>query len=159
MLKLVIHGTGKCRFLEVSLVLTWFVDAFSIVYKVNNFMWMIGGLCIDVSAPTRWFPCWHTCEWVLHVHVLLEQSWDLISESFLQIFQIAKSIGWLPAVADLKKAYVHLNSRIPNDLKFDLNCLLFTHGKACRQCSKKADPKPKKEPCSNPCPLLNYLLQ
>lgn len=72
------------------------------------------------------------------------------------IFQIAKSIGWLPAMADLKKAYVHLNSRIPNDLKFDLNCLLFTHGKACRQCSKKADLRPKKEPYSNLCPLLTY---
>ncbi|KAF2314721.1 hypothetical protein GH714_030160 [Hevea brasiliensis] len=43
------------------------------------------------------------------------------------VFEIAKAIGWVPGVADRNKAYLHLNQRIPNELKFDLNCLLFTH--------------------------------
>ncbi|KAA8542626.1 hypothetical protein F0562_023875 [Nyssa sinensis] len=43
------------------------------------------------------------------------------------VFQIAKSLSWVPAEADRKKTYLHLNQRIPNELKFDLNCLLFTH--------------------------------
>ncbi|KAI7754090.1 hypothetical protein M8C21_009605 [Ambrosia artemisiifolia] len=71
------------------------------------------------------------------------------------IFQIAKAIGWVPIEADTKKTYLHLNKRIPNELKFDLNCLLFTHGKACRKCVKKEDKQQKKETGS--CPLLNYL--
>ncbi|KAL3512941.1 hypothetical protein ACH5RR_025658 [Cinchona calisaya] len=70
------------------------------------------------------------------------------------VFQIAKSVGWIPAVADLKRAYLHLNGHIPNDLKFDLNCLLFTHGKVCRQCSRKGDYKSKKESNDECCPLL-----
>lgn len=71
------------------------------------------------------------------------------------VLQIAKTIGWLPLMANLEKAYLHLNSHIPNHLKFELNCLLFSHGKVCRQCSKVAGCKPKKESCENPCPLLN----
>ncbi|KAL2321880.1 hypothetical protein Fmac_026259 [Flemingia macrophylla] len=55
------------------------------------------------------------------------------------IFEIAKTIGWVPAVADRNKSYLHLNQRIPNELKFDLNCLLYTHGKLCRKCSGKKD--------------------
>ncbi|XP_071731662.1 putative DNA glycosylase At3g47830 [Rutidosis leptorrhynchoides] len=71
------------------------------------------------------------------------------------VLQIAKAIGWVPIEADTKKTYLHLNTRIPNDLKFDLNCLLFTHGKACRKCVRKEDNKQNKE--SDSCPLLNFL--
>ncbi|KAI3785753.1 hypothetical protein L1987_44878 [Smallanthus sonchifolius] len=71
------------------------------------------------------------------------------------IFQRAKAIGWVPTEADTKRTYLHLNKRIPNELKFDLNCLLFTHGKACRKCIKKEDNQQKKETGS--CPLLNHL--
>lgn len=71
------------------------------------------------------------------------------------IFQISKAIGWVPLVSDTKRAYLHLNTRIPNELKFDLNCLLFTHGKVCRKCIKKEGNQQKKETSS--CPLLNYL--
>ncbi|XP_061360295.1 putative DNA glycosylase At3g47830 [Gastrolobium bilobum] len=72
------------------------------------------------------------------------------------IFEIAKTIGWVPAVADRNKTYLHLNQRIPNELKFDLNCLLFTHGKLCRKCtSKRGNHQPKK--CNDDsCPILNY---
>ncbi|KAL2492844.1 putative DNA glycosylase [Abeliophyllum distichum] len=72
------------------------------------------------------------------------------------VFQIAKTIGWVPAIADIKKTYVHLNQRIPAELKFDLNCLLYTHGKACRSCSNRKVGRQKKERDNNPCPLLAY---
>ncbi|XP_047338074.1 putative DNA glycosylase At3g47830 [Impatiens glandulifera] len=72
------------------------------------------------------------------------------------IFHIAKSIGWVPEFADIKKTYVHLNKRIPNELKFDLNCLMFTHGKLCPQCSKRGSNRLKTKFPFESCPLLNY---
>lgn len=73
------------------------------------------------------------------------------------IFEIAKTMGWVPAVADRNKSYLHLNQRIPNELKFDLNCLLYTHGKLCSKCSsKKGNNKQGKKCNDNPCPLLNF---
>ncbi|XP_020587575.1 putative DNA glycosylase At3g47830 isoform X2 [Phalaenopsis equestris] len=51
------------------------------------------------------------------------------------VFRITKSIGWVPMKADREKAYLHLNKRIPNELKFDLNCLLVSHGKICHRCA------------------------
>ncbi|XP_040988016.1 putative DNA glycosylase At3g47830 isoform X2 [Juglans microcarpa x Juglans regia] len=72
------------------------------------------------------------------------------------VFEIAKAISWVPAVADRNKTYLHLNKRIPNELKFDLNCLLYTHGKLCRRCAKKVDKQQTKESQDNPCPLLKY---
>ncbi|KAK4362385.1 hypothetical protein RND71_017626 [Anisodus tanguticus] len=69
------------------------------------------------------------------------------------IFQIAKTLRWVPAAADVKKTYLRLNWRIPDELKFDLNCLIYTHGKVCRECSGKGSNKPKKER-DKLCPLL-----
>ncbi|KAK3030078.1 hypothetical protein RJ639_037626 [Escallonia herrerae] len=83
-----------------------------------------------------------------------DRSFD--TDASIQVFQIAKSIGWVPAVADTKKTYLHLNQRIPNELKFDLNCLIFTHGKACQKCTKKESKQPKKESVDNSCPLLDF---
>ncbi|XP_060204801.1 putative DNA glycosylase At3g47830 [Lycium barbarum] len=70
------------------------------------------------------------------------------------VFQIAKTLRWVPTAADVKKTYLHLNRRIPDELKFDLNCLIYTHGKVCRECSGKGSDKPKKEHCDKLCPLL-----
>ncbi|XP_074316304.1 putative DNA glycosylase At3g47830 [Silene latifolia] len=72
------------------------------------------------------------------------------------ILQIAKTLHWVPEAADAKKTYVHLNQRIPKELKFDLNCLLFTHGKMCNRCSTKVGKRDKKENVGKPCPLLNH---
>ncbi|KAK7265723.1 hypothetical protein RJT34_33346 [Clitoria ternatea] len=72
------------------------------------------------------------------------------------IFEIAKTIGWVPAVADRNKSYLHLNQRIPNELKFDLNCLLYTHGKLCHKCSSKRGKQQQKKCNDNICPLLNH---
>ncbi|XP_019197189.1 PREDICTED: putative DNA glycosylase At3g47830 isoform X2 [Ipomoea nil] len=73
------------------------------------------------------------------------------------VFQIARTIGWVPAEANVKKTYLHLNQRIPNELKFDLNCLLYTHGKACRECSGKGSYKAEVDSNQQPCPLLKYV--
>ncbi|XP_045792258.1 putative DNA glycosylase At3g47830 [Trifolium pratense] len=78
------------------------------------------------------------------------------------IFEIAKTIGWVPAAADRNKTYLHLNQRIPDELKFDLNCLLYTHGKLCSKCSSKKGNKQQKKKeqqkksNDDSCPLLNY---
>ncbi|XP_078175242.1 DNA glycosylase superfamily protein isoform X1 [Carex rostrata] len=69
------------------------------------------------------------------------------------VFQITKGIGWIPTTASRETAYLHLNKRIPNELKFDLNCLFVTHGKLCRSC-KQQDNKTI-DNSSALCPLVN----
>ncbi|GFP79948.1 protein ros1 [Phtheirospermum japonicum] len=69
---------------------------------------------------------------------------------------IAKTMEWVPADADVKSTYLHLNHRIPGELKFDLNCLLYTHGKVCRRCSYRKQGKKNKEIEDGVCPLLAY---
>ncbi|XP_024174986.1 putative DNA glycosylase At3g47830 [Rosa chinensis] len=54
-----------------------------------------------------------------------------------RVFEIAKAMAWVPVGADRNKTYLHLNQWIPDELKFDLNCLLYTHGKLYRKCIKK----------------------
>ncbi|KZV44010.1 hypothetical protein F511_31185 [Dorcoceras hygrometricum] len=72
------------------------------------------------------------------------------------VFRISKTMGWVPASADIKKTYLHLNQRIPDELKFDLNCLLYTHGKACKRCSNRNMSGLEKETSHGHCPLLAY---
>ncbi|XP_042499456.1 putative DNA glycosylase At3g47830 [Macadamia integrifolia] len=71
------------------------------------------------------------------------------------VFRITKAIGWVPGQADREKAYLHLNKRIPNELKFDLNCLFVTHGKLCHMCGKKGHNQ-QRISCGRPCPLSKY---
>jgi hypothetical protein len=54
-----------------------------------------------------------------------------------------------------EKAYIHLNNKIPDSLKFDLNCLFVTHGKLCQACSKKLGGDKSKHP-NAACPLASY---
>ncbi|XP_022727292.1 putative DNA glycosylase At3g47830 [Durio zibethinus] len=72
------------------------------------------------------------------------------------VFEIARAIGWVPAIADRNKTYLHLNQRIPNELKFDLNCLLYTHGKLCRKCTIKGSSHKKLALDDDSCPLRYY---
>ncbi|KAF3796571.1 putative DNA glycosylase [Nymphaea thermarum] len=69
------------------------------------------------------------------------------------VFRITKSIGWIPLSANREKAYLHLNQRIPDNLKFDLNCLFVTHGKHCQRCASGR--QPQRAPLG-PCPLSGY---
>ncbi|TVU11872.1 hypothetical protein EJB05_45482, partial [Eragrostis curvula] len=71
------------------------------------------------------------------------------------VLRITKAMGWVPATASREKAYSHLNNKIPDDLKFDLNCLFVTHGKLCQACSRKLGGDKSK--CPNAaCPLASY---
>ncbi|MCO5602512.1 hypothetical protein L7F22_056645 [Adiantum nelumboides] len=72
------------------------------------------------------------------------------------VFRITKMLGWVPIKADREKAYLHLNHRIPNHLKFDLHCLLVTHGKRCPRCAKGGRAQ---RPADGPCPLVNLKQQ
>ncbi|XP_038894941.1 putative DNA glycosylase At3g47830 [Benincasa hispida] len=72
------------------------------------------------------------------------------------VFEIAKFIGWVPDDADRNKTYLHLNQRIPNHLKFDLNCLLYTHGKLCSKCTKRTGARQRKGSEEQSCPLFKY---
>ncbi|CAK9206393.1 unnamed protein product [Sphagnum troendelagicum] len=69
------------------------------------------------------------------------------------VHRLSKMLGWVPPNADREKAYLHLNKRVPNDIKFDLHCLLVTHGKRCPRCAKggRAQTTP-----DGPCPLVNW---
>ncbi|KAH7280664.1 hypothetical protein KP509_36G007900 [Ceratopteris richardii] len=68
------------------------------------------------------------------------------------VFRITKMLGWVPVQADREKAYLHLNHRIPDHLKFDLHCLLVTHGKRCPRCAKGGRAQ---RPADGPCPLVD----
>ncbi|KAL5725294.1 DNA-(apurinic or apyrimidinic site) lyase [Ranunculus cassubicifolius] len=71
------------------------------------------------------------------------------------VFRITKSMGWVPENADREKTYLHLNKRIPSELKFDLNCLFVTHGKVCQRCSKKLNEQQSKLDTNYSCPLFS----
>lgn len=73
------------------------------------------------------------------------------------VFRITKSIGWVPMKADRDKAYLHLNKRIPDELKFDLNCLLVTHGKVCHRCAKRGGSQLSGDSNAS-CPVTGYVV-
>ncbi|CAM6120624.1 unnamed protein product [Calypogeia fissa] len=68
------------------------------------------------------------------------------------VFRISKMLGWVPEQADREKAYLHLNQRIPDSLKFDIHCLFVTHGKRCPNCAKRFN----RQPSDGECPLINW---
>jgi endonuclease-3 len=72
-----------------------------------------------------------------------------------QVLRITKAIGWVPSIATREKAYIHLNNKIPDDLKFDLNCLFVTHGKLCQLCARKLGAQ-KTKGATAVCPLASY---
>ncbi|CAL5043565.1 unnamed protein product [Urochloa decumbens] len=71
------------------------------------------------------------------------------------VLRITKAMGWIPGTASREKAYIHLNNKIPDSLKFDLNCLIVTHGKLCQTCTKRMGGEKSKVP-SVACPLASY---
>lgn len=133
-----------------------FIYFFSQLHR--NFLiveWLIGGLCVDVPSSARWFSSGHTCEY--YVSLSAFALWNSHNtRMYMQVFEIAKTMGWVPALADRNKTYLHLNKKIPNELKFDLNCLLYTHGKLCHRCTKRVGKQQRKESHDSSCPLLNY---
>ncbi|KAG6498433.1 hypothetical protein ZIOFF_046346 [Zingiber officinale] len=72
------------------------------------------------------------------------------------VFRITRDIGWIPIKANREQAYIHLNNRIPNHLKFDLNCLLVTHGRLCHRCSVRRGNQNTGDGPQVSCPLTQY---
>lgn len=62
------------------------------------------------------------------------------------VWRISKYLSWIPAKASREDAYHHLDTRIPNDLKYSLHCLLIRHGRTCKHC--KAGPQAVTTPTS-----------
>lgn len=50
------------------------------------------------------------------------------------VWRISKYLSWVPAKATREHTYHHLDTRIPNDLKYSLHCLLIRHGRTCKHC-------------------------
>jgi len=69
----------------------------------------------------------------------------------VHVLRIAMMMKWVPQKASRKQAYEQLNAVVPSDLKFDLHCLLVTHGKHCLRCAKNG--KPRLKPHVD-CPLV-----
>ena len=63
------------------------------------------------------------------------------------VLHITKKLGWVPGAATAETAYLHLNSRVPDALKYPLHVLLVEHGKRCRRCAKGALQLPEEGPC------------
>lgn len=47
----------------------------------------------------------------------------------VHVWKIAISLGWVPAKASREQTYDHLNSKVPDDIKYSLHVLLVEHGK------------------------------
>ena len=45
------------------------------------------------------------------------------------MWKIALALGWVPKTADRDGTYAHLNTRVPDELKYALHVLLVEHGK------------------------------
>ena len=53
------------------------------------------------------------------------------------VLRISKDLSWIPKSASREDAYVHLNERVPDHIKYDLHVLLVAHGKVCSYCSSR----------------------
>lgn len=70
------------------------------------------------------------------------------------IFRITKRIGWVPPISTRETAFLHLDERIPDDLKYPLHTLLIRHGKACKNCAANGNTRDKKSVINlEDCPL------
>lgn len=50
------------------------------------------------------------------------------------IYRITGFLGWRPIHATAEQARAHLESKIPDDLKYSLHLLFITHGRECPEC-------------------------
>ena len=67
------------------------------------------------------------------------------------VWRISKRLKWVPSQeATREQTYLHLNERIPDEIKYQLHVHLVEHGKCCKKCAKNN--KPRREPIPF-CPL------
>jgi len=50
------------------------------------------------------------------------------------VFRLARLLRWVPASADRVRAQLHLDARVPAELKYSLHVLMVAHGRACKEC-------------------------
>ncbi|KAK3935113.1 DNA glycosylase [Diplogelasinospora grovesii] len=50
------------------------------------------------------------------------------------VWRITGLLGWRPAKASRDETHLHLDARIPDELKYGLHVLLVGHGKKCEEC-------------------------
>jgi endonuclease III len=75
------------------------------------------------------------------------------------VWHITKKLGWVPQTCSRESCYEHLNSRVPDSLKFALHVLLVDHGKVCKACTKSGGAKSSKKGEVNPLfPKFSYFL-
>jgi endonuclease-3 len=66
------------------------------------------------------------------------------------VWRIAKRLGWVPDHASRDQTYLHLDERIPAELKYPLHVLMVQHGKCCPECAPNHRPQ---QAALGPCPL------
>ncbi|TFY64035.1 hypothetical protein EVG20_g6080 [Dentipellis fragilis] len=66
------------------------------------------------------------------------------------VFRLSRLLGWVPPRADRVQAQMHLDVRVPAELKYALHVLMVTHGRACKGCKSGAAR-------GGDCPLKRYL--
>ncbi|KAK3998120.1 DNA glycosylase [Cladorrhinum sp. PSN332] len=54
------------------------------------------------------------------------------------VWRISGLIGWRPGKASRDETHLHLDARIPDEMKFGLHVLMVTHGKRCAECKAGA---------------------
>lgn len=50
------------------------------------------------------------------------------------VYRICTWLGWVPPGAERDGVFAHLETKIPDNLKFDLHYLMIRHGRFCRRC-------------------------
>lgn len=55
------------------------------------------------------------------------------------VWRISKDMGWVPKSFGREDTYTHMNSMVPDKIKYDLHILLVTHGKRCFRCAKNGN--------------------
>lgn len=69
------------------------------------------------------------------------------------VWHIAKKMNWTPQASSAETCYLHMNKRVPDDLKYPLHILLVEHGKRCTRCAKNGKLQLPEE---GGCPLVNF---
>ncbi|KAI0064428.1 DNA glycosylase [Artomyces pyxidatus] len=50
------------------------------------------------------------------------------------VYRLTKLLGWVPAKADRVHAQMHLDAKLPKELKYGLHVMMVRHGRTCKGC-------------------------
>ncbi|KAI0317427.1 DNA glycosylase [Amylostereum chailletii] len=50
------------------------------------------------------------------------------------VYRLSKILAWVPPRANRVQAQLHLDARVPKELKYGLHVLMVTHGRLCKGC-------------------------